>query len=235
MSSAANPPPEVVLFDLDGTLSDSAPGILSALRHAFAVNGIAPLDPATERSLLGPPFYESLPPLIGGGADRLSAVIGAYRERYAAGDMYETRAYDGVADVLAAARAAGLRLAVATSKPESYAVPIVKRLGLADHFETIGGDELDGSLRTKALVIAKVLRRLGDPEPASVLMVGDRSHDVTGARQHGIGCVGAGWGYGADGELADAGAQPICATPQELPAALRIAARHDGDAGAASA
>jgi phosphoglycolate phosphatase len=234
VSPAPHPPPAVVLFDLDGTLSDSAPGILSALRYAFAVNGIAPLDPVTERSLLGPPFYESLPPLIG-GADQLPSVIAAYRERYAAGDMYDTRAYDGVADVLTAARAAGVRLGVATSKPESYAVPIVERLGLADHFETIGGDELDGSLRTKALVIDKVLTRLGSPEPASVLMVGDRSHDVTGARAHGIGCVGAGWGYGAAGELAAAGAQPICATPQELPAALRIAARDDGAAGAASA
>ncbi len=228
-------PTSVVLFDLDGTLSDSAPGILSALRHAFAVNGIAPLDAHTEQALLGPPFYESLPPLIG-GTDRLDAVIAAYRERYAAGDMYDTRVYAGISDALAAARDAGLRMAVATSKPEHYALPIVEHLGLDGYFETVGGDELDGSLRTKALVIDKVLGRLGRPAADSVVMVGDRSHDVTGAREHDIRCVGAGWGYGLPGELVAAGAQPLCSTPHELFDALGLAAPGaDGDAGAASA
>lgn len=213
----------IVLFDLDGTLSDSAPGILAALRHAFEVNGLAPLDPDTERVILGPPFYESLPPLIG-GEDKLPAVIAAYRERYGAGCMYDTSVYDGVREVLAALRARGLRLAVATSKPEHYATPIVEHLGLSEFFDTIGGDELDGSLRTKALVIAKVLRRLGSTEAADVVMIGDRAHDVLGAREHGIACIGAGWGYGLPGELERAGAAPICATPRELLPALGLAA-----------
>lgn len=206
---------KAVLFDLDGTLSDSAPGILAALRHAFDVNGLAPLDARTEQSLLGPPFYQSLPPLIG-GEDELPAVIRAYREHYGAGGMYDTSAYDGVHAVLATARAAGLRLAVATSKPERYAVPIVEHLGFTEYFDTIGGDELDGSLPTKALVIDKVLHRLGNPGADTVCMIGDREHDVIGAREHGIDCIGAGWGYGLPGELARAGADPICATPGEL-------------------
>jgi phosphoglycolate phosphatase len=207
--------PSVVLLDLDGTLSDSAPGILASLRHAFAVNGIAPLDPQTERSLLGPPFYESLPPLLPDPAD-LPAVIEAYRERYAAGGMYDTAVYDGVPEVLAAASAAGIRLAVATSKPEYFAVPIVERLGLSDRFETVGGDNLDGSLPSKALVIDKVLDRLGRPAPDTVVMVGDRRHDVLGAREHGIACVGAGWGYAAPGELEAAGATAVCGRPADL-------------------
>jgi phosphoglycolate phosphatase len=213
----------IVLFDLDGTLSDSAPGILAALRHAFTVNGLAPLDADAERVLLGPPFYESLPPLIG-GTDKLPAVIAAYRERYGAGCMYDTSAYDGVRDVLIALRARGLRLAVATSKPEHYAAPIVAHLGLTEFFDTVGGDELDGSLRTKALVIAKVLRRLRIADPADVVMVGDRAHDVIGAREHGIACIGAGWGYALPGELERAGAAPICATPHDLLPALGLAA-----------
>lgn len=204
-----------VLFDLDGTLSDSAPGILAALRNAFAVNGLPPLDPHTERTLLGPPFYDSLPPLIG-GTERLPAVIAAYREHYGAGGMFDCSAYDGVHEVLEAARRAGLRLAVATSKPEHYAVQIVEYLGLAEFFGTVGGDELDGSLRTKALVIGKVLGRLGKPDGADVLVIGDREHDVMGAREHRIACVGAGWGYGAPGELERAGAAPVCARPREL-------------------
>jgi phosphoglycolate phosphatase len=204
-----------VLFDLDGTLSDSAPGILAALRHAFVVNGLPPLDPHTERVLLGPPFYESLPPLIG-GEEKLPGVIAAYRAYYGAGAMYDTSAYDGVRDVLATLRASGARLAVATSKPEPYAAPIVEHLGLAAFFDTVGGDELDGSLPTKALVIDKVLRRLGGPAPADVVMVGDRAHDVLGARERGIACIGAGWGYGMPGELERAGADPICGQPRDL-------------------
>jgi phosphoglycolate phosphatase len=204
----------ILLFDLDGTLSDSAPGILAALRHAFEVTGLPQLDPLTERSLLGPPFYESLPPLI--GEHMLAPVLAAYREHYGAGGMLDATAYAGIPEVLSAARGAGLRLAVATSKPEHYAVPIIDHLGLTAFFDTVGGDELDGSLRTKALVIGKVLHRLGQPDPGAVLMVGDREHDVAGARTHDIRCVGAGWGYGRPGELVRAGAHPICATALEL-------------------
>ncbi len=214
--------PSVVLLDLDGTLSDSAPGILASLRHAFAVNNIPPLDPQTERSLLGPPFYESLPPLLP-DPDDLPAVIEAYRERYAAGGMYEAAVYDGVPELLAAAAAAGVRLAVATSKPEYFALPIVERLGLADRFETIGGDNLDGSLPTKALVIDKVLARLGRPAADTVLMVGDRRHDVLGAREHGIACIGAGWGYAVPGELDAAGATVVCERPADLLGPLGLA------------
>lgn len=213
--------PAVVLLDLDGTLSDSAHGILTSLRHAFAVNDIPPLDPQTEHSLLGPPFYESLPPLLP-DPDQLPAVIEAYRERYASGGMYDTVVYDGVREVLVAASAAGIRLAVATSKPEYFAVPIVERLGLTDLFETVGGDDMNGSLPTKALVIDKVLGRLGRPAADTVLMVGDRRHDVLGAREHGIACVGAGWGYGVPGELETAGAAMVCARPADLVGALGL-------------
>lgn len=210
---------ELVLFDLDGTLSDSAPGILSSLRYAFAANGLEPLDAHTEQAILGPPFYESLPPLIG-GEEKLPAVIDAYREKYGEAGMFHTQVYDGIPDVLRALHQQGARLAVATSKPEHYAIPIVEYLGLADYFETVGGDELDGSLPTKALVIAKVLQRLGIDDRADIVMVGDRAHDVLGAREHGIGCIGAGWGYGLPGELEKAGARPVCAAPRELLAVL---------------
>jgi phosphoglycolate phosphatase len=209
----------IVLFDLDGTISDSAPGILASLRYAFDVNGLPPLDPTTERELLGPPFYESLPPII--GHDRLRPVIDSYRARYADA-MYDTTAYPGVPELLAALAADGRRLAVATSKPEHYAVPIVEHLGLAGHFETVGGDDLDGSLHTKALVIGQVLARLGTPDPADVLMVGDRSHDVVGARAHGIDCIGARWGYAMPGELEQAEPAYLCASAAEAGGVLGV-------------
>lgn len=203
-----------MLFDLDGTLSDSAPGILAALRHAFAVHGLPQLDARTEQSLLGPPFYESLPPFIG-NAD-LDAVIASYRERYGGGAMFDATVFPGVREVLDAARAAGRRLAVATSKPEHFAAPVIEHLGLTEYFETVGGDDLDGSRPTKALVIEEVLRRLGDPAADDTVMVGDRSHDVVGAREHGIDCVGVAWGYALPGELEQAGARPICTDAGQL-------------------
>ena len=205
--------PPVVLFDLDGTVSDSAPGILAALRHAFAVTGVPAPDARTERGLLGPPFYESLPPLIGDVP--LADVIAAYREFYATA-MFDTVAFGGVPALLERLHTDGIRLAVATSKPERYAVPIVEHLGVAGLFEVIGGDALDGSRGTKALVIAHVLAGLGEPDPSGVVMVGDRSHDVLGARAHGIGCIGAGWGYGLPGELEAAHPLAICPTVADL-------------------
>ena len=211
------------MFDLDGTVSDSARGILAALRHAFVVTGVPAPDGPTERALLGPPFYESLPPLIGGAA-KLPAVITAYRQRYGEGGMFDTTAYPGIADVVEYLHGSGVRLAVATSKPEPYAVPIVEHLGLAACFETVGGDELDGSLGTKALVIGKVLRRLAVEPGPEVVMIGDREHDVHGAREHGLRCIGAAWGYALPGELERAGADPICAAPADLLPALGMVA-----------
>lgn len=200
-----------VLFDLDGTLSDSAPGILASLRSAFAEVGVPPMDELTERSLLGPPFYESLPPLV--GLDRVPAIIEAYRRHYDTA-MFDTSVYDGIVDLLDELRSRGLVLAIATSKPEMYARPIVEHLGIAEYFATVGGDSADGSRDTKAKVIAETLRRLGEPEPARVLMLGDRWHDVEGARAHGIDCLGAGWGYAQPGELE--GALEVFATPRDL-------------------
>lgn len=215
VSTAAAAAANVLLFDLDGTLSDSAPGILAALRQAFADVGAPPLDDATGRRLLGPPFHQSLPPLLG-DARLVDEVIARYRVHYGAGLMFETTAYDGITDVLVAAHRRGTRLAVATSKPEPYAVPIVERLGLLELFETVCGDDLHGGRGTKALVIGEALRRLGVTDPSRVAMIGDRSHDVAGAHAHGIVCIGAAWGYAADGELETAGADIVCSTPADL-------------------
>lgn len=200
-----------LLIDLDGTLSDSAPGILSSLRRAFADVGVPPLEAETELALLGPPFYESLPPLV--GADRVPAIIDRYRHYYDTA-KFDTKLYDGMGEVLSDLRERGVKLAVATSKPEAYAMPIVEHLGITEYFAVIGGDALDGSRETKAKVIASVLERLDNPDPAELLMLGDRSHDVDGARAHAIGCLGAGWGYGRPGELD--GALEVFATPRDL-------------------
>jgi phosphoglycolate phosphatase len=206
---------DTVLFDLDGTLSDSAPGILASLQAGFADCGLPWLDERTARALLGPPFWRSLPPLV--GKDRVDAVVAAYRRHYVdGGGMFDTMAYDGIDEVLRALSDSGVRLAVATSKPEQHAVEIVEHLGMTGFFDTVGGDTLDGQRDSKAMVIGEVLERLGNPDPASVLMVGDRSQDVLGAAAHQLRCAGALWGYGSIEELTEAGASPICKKPADL-------------------
>ena len=213
---------DTVLFDLDGTLSDSAPGILGALRTSFAEAGLDWVDPDTARSLLGPPFWHSLPPLV--GEHRVDQVVASYRQHYVVGGaMFDTARYDGVLETLQALTGGGYRLAVATSKPEPHASRIVAHLELDGFFETICGDTLDGGRDSKALVVGEVLRRLGNPDPATVLMVGDRSHDVLGAAAHGLDCAGALWGYGTAAELTAAGALRLCATPSEVLDLLALA------------
>jgi phosphoglycolate phosphatase len=205
----------VVLFDLDGTISDSARSILSALRGAFAELGIPPLTAEDERTILGPPFHEVLPPYI--GEHDVHEVISAYRDRYvSAGGMFDTDVFPGVADVIAAAAASGLRLGLATSKPEPYAGQILQHLGLDGYFEVVGGDTVDGARGSKALVIEDVLLRLESPDPDDVLMIGDRRHDVLGARENGIQTIGVRWGYAPAGELEAANPLAIAENAAEL-------------------
>lgn len=215
MSDVSEPRPPIVLFDLDGTVSDSGPIILACLRLTFAELGLAPMDPTTERSLLGPPFRETMPALI--GSHDVENVIAVYRRHYAAdGAMFRSVAYPGIEDVLRGLVDAGSRLALATSKAEMMAAPILERLGLREYFTHVCGDLPDGSRGAKALVVGEALRRFGHPDPSAVLMVGDRLHDVRGAAAHDVRTLGAGWGYGAPGELAGAGAVEIFATPADL-------------------
>jgi phosphoglycolate phosphatase len=200
----------LVLLDLDGTLTDSAPGIVAGIRHAYRALGLPVPDDATLRSFVGPPITDSFP-AHGVPADRVGEAVRAYREVFAAGGMYDNRVFDGIPEVLRALRAAGCTLAVATSKPEVYARPICDRFGLTELVDGVFGAPLDEGTSTKADVIAKALATLGRTSPVvpadgPALMVGDREHDVHGAAEHGIRCVGVTWGYAAPGELEEAGA-----------------------------
>ena len=212
--SAGRPARPVWLFDLDGTLSDSAPGIHASMRAAFLDLGLAPLTPATERAMIGPPFRDSLPPFI--GEVDVEDVIARYRHHYAGGGIFDTTVYPGIPAVLDALSAMDARIALATSKAEVFAPAILAHLGLAAHFEVVCGDDPDAGRATKAAVIGEALRRLGRPDPSGVVMVGDRSHDVHGAAAHGIPTLGAGWGYGGPGELAAAGARAVYDEPGQL-------------------
>jgi phosphoglycolate phosphatase len=211
--------PDTVLFDLDGTLVDSGPSILAALRKALAEEGVPPLAPEVEPTLLGPPLYHALPPLIGDASDR---VVQTYRRIFVGeGFLYRAELYPGIVALLDGLARHHVRLAVATSKPEPTATLLLENLGLAGRFLTICGDTVDAGRPSKGAVIAEALRRVGTT-PRTV-MVGDRRHDVEGAREHGLPCVGAGWGYGTPAELTAAGAAAILPTPAALAAAWELA------------
>ncbi|MCK0118174.1 HAD hydrolase-like protein [Isoptericola sp. S6320L] len=199
----------LVLLDLDGTLMDSAPGITASAAHAYRTLGLPVPDAATLRSFVGPPITDSFP-THGVPRERVGEALAAYRAAFTAGGMFDNSVFDGVPAALRELRAAGCVLAVATSKPEVFARPICERFGLSALVDDVFGAPLDEATSTKADVIAKALAALGRQSPAApedgpVLMVGDREHDVHGAAEHGIGCLGVSWGYAAPGELERAG------------------------------
>jgi phosphoglycolate phosphatase len=185
--------PQLVLFDLDGTLTDSAQGIVSSFKHALGKVGAVVPDGDLASRIVGPPMHHTLREM--GLGDDVDAAIAAYRADYSTRGWALNRLFDGIAPLLADLRASGVRLAVATSKAEPTARRILARFGLDGHFEVIAGASVDGSRATKSEVVAHALAQLR-PLPERVLMVGDRSHDVEGAAEHGIETIVVSWGYG---------------------------------------
>ena len=184
---------QLVIFDLDGTLTDSAEGIVASFLHALSHIGAAVPDGDLAARIVGPPMDDTLRSMkLGEVAEE---AIAAFRAEYGARGWAMNTLFDGIESLLADLRAAGVRLAVATSKLEPTARRILAHFGLDQHFEVIAGASPDGSRKTKVEVLAHALAQL-EPLPERVLMVGDRSHDVDGAAAHGIDTVVVGWGYG---------------------------------------
>ncbi|OBH20125.1 HAD family hydrolase [Mycolicibacter terrae] len=184
---------ELVIFDLDGTLTDSAAGIVASFRHALDHIGAPVPDGDLAQRLVGPPMHHTLAAMSLG--EQTEAAIAAYRADYTSRGWLMNTVFDGVAALLADLRAAGVRLAVATSKVESTARKILAHFGLDGFFEVVAGASADGARAAKSEVLAHALHQLG-PLPDRVVMVGDRRHDVDGAAAHGIDTVLVGWGYG---------------------------------------
>lgn len=182
----------LVIFDLDGTLTDSAEGIVASFLHALDQVGVAVPDGDLAARIVGPPMDDTFQSMLGKDAER---AIAAFRAEYADRGWAMNTLFEGIQPLLADLRAAGVRLAVATSKLEPTARRILAHFGLDQHFEVIAGASPDGSRKTKVEVLAHALDQLR-PLPERVLMVGDRSHDVHGATAHGIDTVVVGWGYG---------------------------------------
>jgi phosphoglycolate phosphatase len=223
---------KLVLFDLDGTLINSEPGIFGSLRHAFAQIGAELPQESVLRGWIGPPFHQSFPTVLGDDPARIELAIGHYREHYLAEGWSGHAVYPGIAEVIAALVAAGCALGVVTTKHLPQARKIVAHLPFGNAFTRIYGPDAMTAHSAKAEMIAQALADFAIA-PSDAAMVGDRHFDIEGARANGARAIGVAWGFGDTAELTAAGADAIAHSPTELRALLIEAALSAPDTNAA--
>lgn len=205
-----------VLFDLDGTLTDPREGIVACLKYALLRLGRnCPANSELAR-FIGPPLQECFGTLLHSTDPKaINAAVTLYRQRFASTGMFENSVYPGIDSALTTLRGSGAALFVATSKPQVFAQRIIEHFGLMNYFRAVYGSELDGKRSNKSDLIAHVLRS-ESLSPHATAMVGDRAHDIVGAKAHGVFPIGVLWGYGSYNELTAAGATTLCARPEML-------------------
>lgn len=212
---------DVVLFDLDGTLTDSGLGVGNGVLYALAQLGFSKPSDDELKKYLGPPLWTSFSDYAGMNESQIIEAVRLYREYYNETGAYENSVYPGIPELLARLVSDGKRLAVATSKVDYAAVNILQHFKMDHFFDVIAGSDETGELRgTKSLVIGHALAELRMCDGTSVVMIGDREHDILGAKEHGIPGIGVLFGYGDRAELESAGAVEIVSDVSELATAL---------------
>ena len=207
-----------IFFDLDGTLTDPAQGITNSFIHALKYFGRE--IPSYEElcKLIGPPLPYSFETILGFPKENVMEAVAKYREYFATKGLYENSVYPGMPELLQTLKEKGKHLVVATSKPEEYSIKIIEHFGLSKYFDFVCGSLMDESRSKKSEVIAYALQRCGlsDSDKERVLMVGDRFHDIEGAKQNGLKSCGVLFGYGSREELENAGADYIVKDVMDL-------------------
>lgn len=212
---------DVFFFDLDGTITDSSLGITNSVMYALKKFGITETDRTKLYKFIGPPLTDSFREFYGFSEEEALLGVKYYREYYQDKGIYENLVYDGFEQMIKTLKAAGKMTVVATSKPEPYAKRIIEHFGLAPYFDYVAGMELSGGRATKAEVIRYAFGLCGlEKDKAEdrerVLMIGDRKHDVIGAHEVGINCLGILYGFGDREELEAAGADYIAETVEDI-------------------
>ena len=209
---------DYIFFDLDGTLTDPAQGITNSFIHALKYFGRE--IPSYEElcKLIGPPLPYSFETILGFPKENVMEAVAKYREYFATKGLYENSVYPGIPELLQTLKEKGKHLVVATSKPEEYSIKIIEHFGLSKYFDFVCGSLMDESRSKKSEVIAYALERCGldEEDKNRVLMVGDRFHDIEGAKQNGLKSCGVLFGYGSRTELEDAGADYIVKDVMDL-------------------
>lgn len=206
---------ETVLFDLDGTLTDPGLGITNSVMYALKQMGYPVPSRQELFRFIGPPLTDSFQMFIGMSPERAEEAVRQYRVYFPEKGLYENVVYEGIAPMLEKLRAAGKRLVLATSKPEKYARVIMSHFELDRYVAEIAGASFDHTRNRKGQVIAYALKEFFI-DPSTAVMVGDREHDILGAKENGLPAIGVTFGYGSPEELLSAGAIALANSPEEL-------------------
>ncbi|MCH5353278.1 MAG: HAD family hydrolase [Acutalibacter sp.] len=206
----------VFLFDLDGTLTDPGLGITNSVMYALRKFDISAPDRASLYKFIGPPLRDSFAMFFGFSPERSELAVKYYREYFSTRGLYENEVYDGIPELLRELKKLGKTLIVATSKPEKFAVEILRHFELYDYFDFVAGATMDGSRDRKSDVIRYALESCHIAEKSEVIMIGDREHDIFGAKETGLDSVGVLFGYGSRDELETAGATFIAEKPMDI-------------------
>lgn len=206
-----------VIFDFDGTVADTGEGILRSLQYSFEQMGREIPDMSDLKRFIGPPVYYSYTHFYGVGEDEVEAYIRKYRERYKEKGIYECRLYDGMKELLFELKCRGVKLGIASSKPEHLIYSVADYLGITQSFDAIVGVKSDNSRHsTKKDIILEAAEKLGAADKEKVLMVGDRCFDIDGAAEAGVKSCGALWGYGNKKEFIEHNANMMAENPLDV-------------------
>lgn len=207
---------DYAFFDLDGTLSDPGIGITNSVMYALERFGIHVSDRAELYKFIGPPLADSFMEYCGFPEAKAMEAVGYYRQFFADKGIFENELFPDIPPLLERLRAAGLKLAIATSKPERFAVAIAEHFGIAHYFDFIGGAAMDETRNKKDQVIEYCISSMGISDRKRVIMVGDREHDIEGARKCGLECIAVTFGYGSREEFTAHGAAYIAGSAREV-------------------
>ena len=193
-----------VLFDLDGTITDSSEGIINSIQYALNKMGKEEKDKERLRTYVGPSLKQTFLTNYFPEGEEYKKAIAFYREYFAEKGIFENQLYDGITKVLDAIHSQGGKIALATAKPTYFAKIILRHFGIMDKFDTVVGSHLGGTRSSKNEIIFEVLDQFGLPQSENIFMIGDREYDIHGGKHHGLKTIGVEYGYGPEGELAAA-------------------------------
>lgn len=217
---------ENILFDLDGTLTDPAEGILNSIRHSLTYYPeVTVPETAVLQRFIGPPLWESYVKYCGMDKQMAEEAVEHYREYFRPTGIFENKLYDGIRELLKGLKESGAKVRLATSKPDVFARQILDHFGIAEYFASVQGSALDGSLIKKEDVIKKIMSETPGITASNTVMIGDTAFDIIGARANGIPAIGVCYGYGVPSEMAESGAFMIVKTVGELEKILLPSAR----------
>ncbi len=202
-----------ILFDLDGTLTDSGEGIINSAVYALKKYNIDTKDRSELKKFIGPPLHDSFKMFYGFSEEESIQAVKYFREYYSEKGIFENRLYGGIAETLEEIKKSGRKIALATSKAEKFALRVLEHFDIEKYFDFIAGSIMDGRRSSKAEIISFVLNNCAVQDLSQAVMIGDREHDIYGAENAGIDSIGVLYGYGSKDELISAGADFLAETP----------------------